>query len=284
MVWCPSLCLSVHASVCPIFCSCMQWVCCCVTRRQTISINCCTVHLRQAQPPFELYLLQQHGSQQLLRAVACFQQHRKFHTDLLLLVRYVVVVIIVAAAVVLVVKRSWLVMCGHYVLFDCVYLAQYLWKYLYKYGTQDTGQNCCFSVSSSEKVDKENRYSEFLLSSIPYPGCEFFRDWKDNGYRAEGLVFDWNQVLQLLQYNYIYMLTICFPQESAKKIGFKLCAGFVCLCLDMHFIVPYLYPSFVFETLPKSSWQRPIPYRLVSDQYHDYKFISKLSGGIVSEK
>ena len=50
------------------------------------------------------------------------------------------------------------------------------------------------SVSSSEKVDKQNRYSEFLLSSIPYPGCEFFRDWKDNGYRSEGLVFDWNQV------------------------------------------------------------------------------------------
>jgi len=45
-------------------------------------------------------------------------------------------------------------------------------------------------------VDKENRYAEFLLSSIPYPGCEFFRDWKNNGYRAEGLVFDWNQVLE----------------------------------------------------------------------------------------
>ena len=50
------------------------------------------------------------------------------------------------------------------------------------------------SVTSSEKVDKENRYADFLLSSIPYPGCEFFRDWKDNGYRSEGLVFDWNQV------------------------------------------------------------------------------------------
>jgi len=55
-----------------------------------------------------------------------------------------------------------------------------------------------FSITSSEKVDKENRYSEFLLSSIPYPGCEFFRDWKDNGYRAEGLIFDWKQVFQLL--------------------------------------------------------------------------------------
>ena len=49
-------------------------------------------------------------------------------------------------------------------------------------------------VTSSEKVDKENRYSEFILSSIPYPGCEFFRTWKDRGYQAEGLVFDWNQV------------------------------------------------------------------------------------------
>ena len=29
---------------------------------------------------------------------------------------------------------------------------------------------CFFSVTSSEKVDKENRYGEFCIASLPYPG------------------------------------------------------------------------------------------------------------------
>lgn len=49
------------------------------------------------------------------------------------------------------------------------------------------------SVTSSEKVDKENRYAEFNLISLPYPGCEFFKDYRDKGYNAEDLVFEWNQ-------------------------------------------------------------------------------------------
>ena len=48
-------------------------------------------------------------------------------------------------------------------------------------------------MTSSEKVDKEGRYSDFTILSLPYPGCEFFREWKDSGYMAEGLMFDWNQ-------------------------------------------------------------------------------------------
>lgn len=62
--------------------------------------------------------------------------------------------------------------------------------------------NCCFfapflppsfRVTSSEKVDKENRYSEFTIISLPYPGCEFFREFRDNNYSHESLVFDWSQ-------------------------------------------------------------------------------------------
>lgn len=49
------------------------------------------------------------------------------------------------------------------------------------------------NVSSSEKVDKENRYSDFTIISLPYPGCEFFKDYRDNDYVAQGLVFDWSQ-------------------------------------------------------------------------------------------
>ncbi|CAG7819417.1 unnamed protein product [Allacma fusca] len=48
-------------------------------------------------------------------------------------------------------------------------------------------------VTSSEKVDKKNRYADFSLISLPYPGCEFFKQYRDNGYNAEKLMFDWNQ-------------------------------------------------------------------------------------------
>ena len=51
------------------------------------------------------------------------------------------------------------------------------------------------SVTSSEKVDKEHRYSDFSIVSMPYPGCEFFKEWRENSYQAEALMFDWNQVL-----------------------------------------------------------------------------------------
>lgn len=42
-------------------------------------------------------------------------------------------------------------------------------------------------------MDKENRYSEFTIISLPYPGCEFFREFRDNNYSHESLVFDWSQ-------------------------------------------------------------------------------------------
>ncbi|XP_052285662.1 myotubularin-related protein 14-like isoform X2 [Dreissena polymorpha] len=49
------------------------------------------------------------------------------------------------------------------------------------------------NVTSSEKVDKENRYGEFCIISAPYPGCEFFKEWRDNGYMGEDMKFDWSQ-------------------------------------------------------------------------------------------
>ncbi|XP_014249851.1 myotubularin-related protein 14 isoform X2 [Cimex lectularius] len=49
------------------------------------------------------------------------------------------------------------------------------------------------NVTSSEKVDKENRYSDFTIISLPYPGCEFFKEYRNNDYVAGGLVFNWAQ-------------------------------------------------------------------------------------------
>ncbi|KAJ1561614.1 Myotubularin- protein 14 [Nowakowskiella sp. JEL0078] len=49
------------------------------------------------------------------------------------------------------------------------------------------------TVSSSEKADSSNRYSEFSLLALPYPGVEFFKNFKDNGHCAKKLFFDWTQ-------------------------------------------------------------------------------------------
>ncbi|CAH1121001.1 unnamed protein product [Ceutorhynchus assimilis] len=45
-------------------------------------------------------------------------------------------------------------------------------------------------VCTSEKV--EPRYSSFKLIGLPYPGCEFFKDYYDAMYNAEGLKFKWD--------------------------------------------------------------------------------------------
>ncbi|KAG8557189.1 hypothetical protein GDO81_018360 [Engystomops pustulosus] len=64
------------------------------------------------------------------------------------------------------------------------------------------------NVTSSEKVDKAQRYADFTLLSIPYPGCEFFKDYKDRAYAAEGLVFNWKQSWDLVKQtqNYLRLL------------------------------------------------------------------------------
>ena len=42
-------------------------------------------------------------------------------------------------------------------------------------------------------MDKQERYADFELLSLPYPGCEFFQQYCQHGYQDCGLVFDWNQ-------------------------------------------------------------------------------------------
>lgn len=51
----------------------------------------------------------------------------------------------------------------------------------------------CSSVSSSEKVDSIKRYSDFQIIGLPYPGCEFFKDFSGNNYVGDKMFFDWAQ-------------------------------------------------------------------------------------------
>ncbi|KAF7267524.1 hypothetical protein GWI33_019265 [Rhynchophorus ferrugineus] len=46
-------------------------------------------------------------------------------------------------------------------------------------------------VSASEKVDRE-RYKDFRLMSLPYPGCEFFVNFHNNLLKPESLFYDWS--------------------------------------------------------------------------------------------
>ncbi|XP_067205735.1 myotubularin-related protein 14 isoform X2 [Linepithema humile] len=65
------------------------------------------------------------------------------------------------------------------------------------------------TVTSSEKVDQERRYNQFNLISLPYPGCEFFKEFRDQDYRSKGLMFDWHQ-------NYIDA-PICVPEDPISS-------------------------------------------------------------------
>ena len=73
---------------------------------------------------------------------------------------------------------------------------------------------CNIRVTSSEKVDKGHRYhNDFNLVSMSYPGlhlmyskhhyfmttvigCEFFKEYRENEHLAQGLRYNWAQVLQ----------------------------------------------------------------------------------------
>ncbi|EDW01371.1 myotubularin-related protein 14 [Drosophila grimshawi] len=49
------------------------------------------------------------------------------------------------------------------------------------------------AVSSSEKADPSKHYKSFNLLSLPYPGCEFFKKFRDNNYMAKNLHYNWKQ-------------------------------------------------------------------------------------------
>jgi hypothetical protein len=56
---------------------------------------------------------------------------------------------------------------------------------------EDRKQVYGVNVCSSEKVDRRDRYGSFALASMPYPGCEYFREVAAAGGEARGLVPPW---------------------------------------------------------------------------------------------
>lgn len=41
-------------------------------------------------------------------------------------------------------------------------------------------------------MDKENRYAKFHLAALPFPGCEFFKKFRDNAHTISDLYYDWS--------------------------------------------------------------------------------------------
>ncbi|XP_014097016.3 phosphatidylinositol-3,5-bisphosphate 3-phosphatase MTMR14 [Bactrocera oleae] len=47
------------------------------------------------------------------------------------------------------------------------------------------------TISSSEKADPEHSYKNFNLLALPYPGCEFFKKFREYNYMAPNLHYNW---------------------------------------------------------------------------------------------
>ena len=58
----------------------------------------------------------------------------------------------------------------------------FLFRYICDLMVEDKKQKYGMFVTSSEKTDRYQRYGEFCLTAIPFPGTEFFRSWKDHSY------------------------------------------------------------------------------------------------------
>lgn len=48
-----------------------------------------------------------------------------------------------------------------------------------------------FNVTSSEKADPAHNYKNFNILALPYPGCEFFKMFREHDYTAPNLYFNW---------------------------------------------------------------------------------------------
>lgn len=90
-------------------------------------------------------------------------------------------------------------------------------KYIFDLMLENKKVKFGLNVTSSEKADKMNRYSNFNITSLPYPGCEFFREYRDNRYCGEGLIYNWNQNFVDAKFD----LPNCEEISKQLRINFK---------------------------------------------------------------
>jgi hypothetical protein len=73
------------------------------------------------------------------------------------------------------------------------------------------------TVTSSEKSDTSGNYDRFSINAMPYPGCEFFRDFRDHGHSG----------------NDLSIVHVCFRSLYVYRIDcIRICVS-VCECLSV---------------------------------------------------
>ncbi|KAF5401511.1 Myotubularin protein 14 [Paragonimus heterotremus] len=76
---------------------------------------------------------------------------------------------------------------------DCELMKRFRIRYICDFMLEYRKVKYWLPVTSSEKDDNHDRYDDFVILPLPYPGSEFFRVWRDSGYTMNNLMFNWNQ-------------------------------------------------------------------------------------------
>jgi len=65
-------------------------------------------------------------------------------------------------------------------------------RYICDLMVEDRKRKYGLYVSSSEKTDRFQRYADFCISAIPFPGTEFFSSWQKRAYPS-AMPVDWSE-------------------------------------------------------------------------------------------
>ncbi|KAF7232571.1 Myotubularin protein 14 [Paragonimus skrjabini miyazakii] len=76
---------------------------------------------------------------------------------------------------------------------DCELMKRFRIRYICDFMLEYRKVKYWLPVTSSEKDDNHDRYDDFVILPLPYPGSEFFRVWRDSGYVMNNLMFNWDQ-------------------------------------------------------------------------------------------
>ena len=84
---------------------------------------------------------------------------------------------------------------------------------------------CLVSPSAKNEGHWESLCASLTFLSFLFSGCEFFKDYKDRDYTAEGLVFNWNQVpTPCSQLVHFVMRTCCSDSSVSPMTGLCGCS------------------------------------------------------------
>lgn len=67
-------------------------------------------------------------------------------------------------------------------------------------------------VCASEQLERNTYYKDFGLLGVPFPGSEFFSEFHDNNFNARGLVYQWNDPWNTMEFHHL-------PHINLRPLG-----------------------------------------------------------------